>query len=376
MPEDSTAVDQTKQDVEEVLGTANFEDVYNQQVEAAKAVAAKTEEKPKEVAAQATETPPAEAPAEAAKTAESEAAEVVADPDGELTPEQVREILGERSLKEVVKTWDDREKWEKTLKHRAQAVALFNKLTPEQIDLIAPQVLPYAYNQKEIPETPEAIIDDVMKQIDADLPKEIRTTFHHEDFDEEIEAVIGKENLTPVMKKVVGTVIKKALPELSVLRTTNHDLTEQLTTATQYTQSLEQENGKLIMSGFLSRHQDNVPRLVNDEESPIEAILRVAESGEDHPEYYKYERLKAAADLRKTRAEAGKVITFEAAYNQLYGDIEAKAKQADKVKEKVKEAQKTETGEAPGRAVPRSAEDIVSEKMPSSRRDAVEEAFR
>lgn len=362
--EEAPQADPFAGDVQEMMGGEDFNAAY----ERAKA---RSEEAAK--AAQEAEGKPE---GEAAKTEESEAAKPEGEKEAEapqeegITIDRVKELLGERDLEAAIKAFDNREQWERTLKQRSQAIAFLEKIDPEKFDLIVPQILPYAYSQKKLPEAPADLVDEVMKDLSIpSLKKQIKL----EDWgNEAVEAAFSEEELAPHIKSTVKQVLNKVFPELPVLRERVRELSEQHKQSDDYVKYLENQNGELILSTFLAGHNDMVPQKVNEAESDIEALVRVGESGEDHPEYWKYIRIKAAADLRADKLKEGKNLSYEQAYKLLYGASDAKAKRAEEITTKIVNGQKEPQQEPPGERVPPKRESL----MPKSHAQQVEEILR
>lgn len=322
---------------------------------------------------------PAAEPQEDSKTATTEPVETSEPAPDEAAPEsltieQIKEIYGDdltsERLKEVKKYYDDREKWERKLKQKAMGISFLKDIRPDQEELLMARLQPFIAQQEQLPETPDDLITDAVNRVKDILPETIK----HVDADG-YEVEVPQDKIMPHVQKVIGAVLKSYLPELSVLRNGNKDMQEKMTEYQTQIQTMEQANGMLVLESFFSKNPQHKPTLLNDDESSVEALLRIEESGYDHPEYDKYLKFQAAGELAKKSLTTPKPLTFEQAWERLYGKIDRDQQLKQEAARKTKEAQQQPTSETPGESVPPNPDAEVLAKVPESHMDKVNKLF-
>ena len=264
----------------------------------------------------------------------------------------------------------DREEWNTALKTRAQTLPFLEKLTPEQWDILAPKLLPYVHNQESIPETPEAFISEAVEGLNGSIPENLEIEVYDEDMEENRKVKIEKKHYLPIIEKVAGELIKKHLPELPVLRERQRLMQEEHQKLQSNNDELIKANGYLVLRNFLSQHPEHAPQTVNEEETPVDALFRIGESGEDHPEYGKWLKFETVAKLAEE-----KNIMFDKAWDVLYGATERKIKREEENKEKILQNQKKEPGEKGGESVQPDPLEKQKKRLPQGYADVVEEMF-
>lgn len=291
----------------------------------------------------------------------------------EITLEQVKEILGESNL-DALKNWkhshETREKWNATLSKRAETIPLLQKITEEQWDALVPKLMPYVYGKESIPETPEEFLDQTLESLNGAIPENITVKFHDETYNEDRTMEVNQEVYKPHFKKFAGELIKKALPELPVLREKVRTMEETNKTLQSSMDELSRINGYLVLSSFFANHPDEAPSRISDTESPVDALFRVGESGEDHPEFPKVRRFRAAAQLSKDDG-----IEFDKAFDQLYGVDKRKIQREEANKKKILESQQKEAGEKGGQEAQPDPLEKQKKRLPKTYEDLVEEMF-
>ena len=307
--------------------------------------------------------------AEEKATAEEGTSQESATP--ELSLDKVKEILGESGLSDL-QAWkhshETRDKWNSTLSLRAESLPFLEKITPEQWDILAPRLLPYIHGKETIPETPEKFIDETVENLNGVIPEQITVKVHDEDMDEDREMTVAKEHYLPVVKQAAGEIIKKALPELPVLREQVNVMKEQNEQMKTEIDEMTRINGYLVLDSFFKANPGQTPQAVDEKETPVDALFRIGESGEDHPEYGKYLKFESAAKLSKDRN-----VTFENAWDTLYGANERKIQRTEEVKESILESQKNEAGEKGGDTPPPDPLEKQKKRLPQTYADMVEE---
>lgn len=292
----------------------------------------------------------------------------------ELTLEKVKEFLGESKLEDVTgwkKAYEDREKWNTALKTRAQTLPFLEKLTPEQWDILAPKLLPYVHGKESVPDTPEKFISETLEGLNGAIPENIKVEFYDEDLGENREMTIDKKHYVPIVQKVAGELIKKTLPELPVLRERQRIMQEENQKLQSNNNELVKINGYLVLKSFLMQHPEHAPAALNEKESPVDALFRVGESGEDHPEYGKWLKFESAARLSQDKG-----ILFDQAWDVLYGANERKIKREEEVKEKILQNQQKEAGEKGGAEVQPDPLERQKKALGRTYADVVEEMFK
>lgn len=256
------------------------------------------------------------------------------------------------------KAWENREEWEKTLKQKSQAIAKLQKLSPDQQELLYAKVMPYVYGEEKIPDTPDELIVEAVGKLGDIIPENI--TLQDEDG---VDVIVSKEHYEPIVKKAAGEIIKRYLPELTSIRSDYQKLNDDYSKAVEETHQLATLNGEIVLDHFGQQYADALPTKVNDKERPSQALRRVMESGDDHPEYYKVLRCKAAAELRGEMLQKGKDVSFQNAFEILYGTDYRKAKQKEQIDKEIIEKQKEVQPESPGQAVQKSEADTIVEEV-------------
>lgn len=291
----------------------------------------------------------------------------------ELTLEKVKEFLGETKWEDVPswkKAYEDREKWNSALKVRAQTLPFLEKITPEQWDLLAPRLLPYAHGQEKLPETSEKFIDETVEGLKDVIPENIEIEIFDEDLQEKRKMTIDKKHYHPIIKKAAGELIKKALPELPVLRERQRIMQEENQSLKSNNDELVKINGYLVLKGFLASHPESAPQTQNDRESPVDALFRIGESGQEHPEYGKWLRFESAAKLSNDRG-----IMFDQAWDILYGANERTVARQKEMKEKILNNQTKEVGEKGGEEAQPDPLEQQKKRLPIGYAESVEAMF-
>lgn len=300
--------DQTKQDVVEITGTENFDEVFNDLAaqQTAKEAPAETPEPAKEAKPEGEKQP--------SEAAVKDKPEQEAKPEGEQPPTPTEEEYAEWK-----KAFENRESWQKSLKQKSQAMKWWSELSEEQQAVITTRMMPYVYKQEQIPDTPDDLVEQVVGKVEGDIPEYLSVKLEY--YDEEVK--IPKEQYAPIIQNLVKKALKETYPELNVVRQDYAKLKEDMNNASQYVGELERQNGEITLNYFSVNYPDAIPQR-NDGESAAQAIMRVLESGDDHPEYNKVVRIQAAANLRSENIKKGNAIPFEKAFETLYGvDVNA-----------------------------------------------------
>lgn len=271
------------------------------------------------------------------------------------------------------KAYENREGWEKTLKQKSQAIAKLQNLSPEQQEIVFAKIMPFVYGDEKIPDTPEELISEAVGKLKDTIPDQI--TLKDEDG---LDVIVDKKHYEPMIKKAAGEIIRRYLPELGSIRSDYLKLNGEFDKVRQEAHNLAMMNGEIILDHFGQQYPDSLPTKVNDKERPSEALRRVLETGEDHPEYYKVLRCKAAAELRSDKLQTGKNATFQECYELLYGTEFRKAKQQEQIKKEITEKQQAVQPESPGQAVQRSEADKIMDEVfgGESHEEAVNKFFK
>ena len=162
---------------------------------------------------------------------------------------------------------------------------------------------------------------------------------------------------------------------LNVVRQDYARLKEDMNNANSYVQDLERQNGEITLNHFATNFPDAIPQK-NEGENAAKAIMRVLESGDDHPEYTKVLRIQQAADLRSKAIREGKEMSFEKAFETLYGVDVRRAAQEKKAKEKIAEKQAKSQAEEPGRATPDDPNAYIDQLLPNTQERHVDDILR
>lgn len=342
--------DQTKQDVVEITGTENFDEVFNDLAaqQAAKEAPQDAPEPEKEAKPEGEKQP--------SEAAVKDKPEQEAKPEGEQPPTPTEEDYAEWK-----KAFENRESWQKSLKQKSQAMKWWSELSEEQQAVITTRMMPYVYKQEQIPDTPDDLVEQVVGKVEGDIPEYLSVKLEY--YDEEVK--IPKEQYAPIIQNLVKKALKETYPELNVVRKDYAKLKEDMDNASQYVGELERQNGEITLNYFAVNYPDAIPQR-NDGESAAQAIMRVLESGDDHPEYNKVVRIQAAANLRSENIKKGNAIPFEKAFETLYGVDVRRAAQEKKAKEQIAEKQAKSQAEEPGRATPDDPNAYINELLPNS----------
>lgn len=360
MSEEEKSKDQEIADsVAEFVETVDLEDIINeadvygpdgQKIEPKKEQPQPEKADPEKPQQEPKETEPKQADAEKPGEPEKEPDQtVVSKPEGDDLPEE---------YKLWKKAWENREDWETKLKQKSQAIAKLQKLTPEQQEIIFAKLMPFVYGEEKIPDTPEELVTEAVGKISDLIPDQI--TLQDEDG---VDVIVSKEHYEPIIQKAAGELLKRYLPELGSIRSDYQKLNSDYQNAVSEVNKLASMNGEIILDNFGKQYPNSLPTPMNEKERPSQAVRRVMEAGDDHPEYYKVLRCKAAAELRGEYLKNGKDITFQEAYDKLYGTEYRKAKQQEQIDTELAEKQKKVQPERPGQAVQKSEADKIVEEV-------------
>lgn len=190
--------------------------------------------------------------------------------------------------------------------------------------------------------------------------------------------IVSKEHYEPIIQKAVGEILKRYLPELGSIRSDYQKLNSDYQQAVEQANNLAIMNGEIVLDNFGSQYPDSLPTPMNEKERPSQAVRRVMEAGDDHPEYYKVLRCKAAAELRGEYLKNGKDINFQEAYDKLYGTEYRKHKQQEQIDKEIADKQKKIQPERPGPAVQKSEADKIMDEVfgGESHEEAVNKFFK
>lgn len=352
-------------DLEDIIAESDVYGPDGQKIEPKKEEPQADEADPEKPQPDQKETEPKKADAEKPEEPEKKPEQtVVSKPEGDDLPEEYRLWK---------KAWENREDWEKKLKQKSQGIAKLQNLTPEQQEIIFAKLMPFVYGEEKIPDTPEELVTEAIGKINDLIPEQL--TLQDEDG---IDVIVTKEHYEPIVKKAAGEILKRYLPELSSIRSDYQKLNDDYQQAVDQANKLSIMNGEIILDNFGAQYPDSLPTPVNDDERPSQALRRVMESGDDHPEYFKVLRCKAAAELRGEYMKNGKNTTFQEAYDKLYGTEYRKAKQKEQIDKELAEKQKKVQPETPGQAVEKSEADKIVEEVfgGESHEEAVSKYFR
>lgn len=375
--------DQLDQDATDLTGEGMTVGAFiKQQKEARAAEAEKPKKTDPEKPAEKTAAPEGETSQEEGTEKSSE--EKTADAEGstsqesetppELTIDKVKEVLGESGLEDL-QTWkkafEDREKWNSTLSKKASAIPFLGNLTPEQWEVLSTRLLPYVHGKESVPETPEAFINEAVESLNGEIPESIRFKYTDPEYGDEKEIDIPKDAYLPLVKKAAGELMKRSLSELPGLREKVKEMTEEREQLQKAVDDMTRTNGYLVLESFFQAHPEHAPQTVSENESPVDALFRIGESGEDHPEYGKFLKFESAATLSQKRN-----IRFVDAWDTLYGAEERKVKRDAETKKKIIENQeKKEAGERGGEAPTPDPLEKQKKRVPVTYQDMVERMF-
>lgn len=349
--------EQTQKDVEEVLGTSDFAQVLQEQIEAQEVKEEDSSQNKTEEQTQETSTESDEDKEDSKEAPEST--------DLENSKEETQAELTEEQ-QAWKKAFDNRESWNKTYKERSMADSFLAKMNDEQLASFLPHIMPFVHGHTEIPKDFDNVVDDVLKGID--IPESL--TFKDEEFEEDIQ--IPKELYMPVIQKAVKNAIQNSVKELPGLRQEYAQMREQVETAKEYVQTVERQNGELIINYFAEKYPGSIPDSVNEEETPAQAVMRVLEAGDEHPEFVKVLRIQQASDFRSKRMQEGKTVSFENAYETLFGIEHRRKQQEAKAKKDAEDRQAKIKAEKTGREVTPDPNDHLYKYVGNSHANEVE----
>ena len=353
--------EQTVSDVEELLGTSDFEKALNEQIE-------KTQKKPdtedKKVDTPAKEETVVEDPEkkpDESKDNDPTEVETAQSPENSDESEPTAD-----QIENWKKAFENKEKWNKTYQQRSMADSFMSKLTDEQLERVLPRVMPLVHGQEQLPENIDDVVSDTLTKLD--IPDHL--TLKDEDFDEEIN--VPKEVYEPLLKKVAENVIKNILPELPVLRNKAKEYEEKMTEMDAYVKNIQVENGRILLDSFSREYPDAIPERLNDSESAAEAVDRIMQTP-DHPEYGKYEKIEQAGVYRLKQIEKGNKISFTQAYERLFGTSIRSERLESEAKKNLEKRKEGVNPESPGKPVPKDENADLYNYVGSSHERQVEE---
>ena len=282
-----------------------------------------------------------------------------------LTPEKFEELAKEYpELRDHKKYHDDYDQWEKKLRQKSQTIPWFEKLDPEKQEIVINKVLPYVYGKEELPKAPKELVDDVMKNVTVE-----DMVIKDQDG---IEVKVSKAELLPHVRKAVELTLNNAVPEMATMRKRVFEEQDRIKELENNNKAMEGRLGEIEFETLVSRHPSLDIKRVSKDESILDAVRRVNEAGESHPEYRKLAKLQAVA----TQAQVKK-WSPENAYNNLFGDEERLEKDVKRTEETVLKNQKESVQETPSGDKPKDKADW--EKAMGSvgqRHKVIEEMFK
>jgi len=286
-----------------------------------------------------------EKPEKEPEVKEEKAGEEKADTDGEPETPNMEELFTKYpDLKKYKDVHDDYQNWEKSLRQRAQAIAYIEKLPDEQKELVFNKLLPYAYGKEELPKTPVELVDDVMKNI-------LLEDFKFEDADG-LEVTVTKDQILPQVKKAVELTLNNSVPEMAAIRKELLDTKEALKKAQENGTVYQTRLGEVELETLVKNHEGINLTRVKDDESILDAVNRIAEAGETHPEHRKLLKLQAIGQLADRMGWKP-----DKAYSYLYGDEERLTKEKKRTENTILKNQQEATQETPSGEQPKPKED-------------------
>ena len=355
--------DQTKQDVVEITGSEDFDTVFNElAAEQQQPAEPESEAAPEKTEPKTEATPKGTTPPAAAENGKPEGEK----PEGEQPPTPT-----EADYAEWKKAFENRDSWQKSLKQKSQAMKWWSELSEEQQAVVTTRVMPMVYKQEQVPDTPDDLVEQVIGKIEGEIPEFLMGKV--DEYEEEVK--IPREQYDPIIKNLVKKALKETYPELNVVRQDYAKLKEDMTNSNAYVQDLERQNGEVTLNFFAMNFPAAIPQQ-NEGENPAQAIMRVLESGDEHPEYNKVVRIQAAANLRSEAIKKGNTIAFEKAFETLYGVDERRAAQEKKARAKIQEKQSQTQAEEPGRATPDDPNAFIDKLLPNTQERHVDDIFR
>lgn len=271
--------------------------------------------------------------------------------EAESTEEKPPEVLPEEELftkhpeaKEWKDVHDNYTNWEKSLRQKAMSISWLSKLDETSQETVLNNVLPYVTGKEKTPKASKELIDEVLKGITVE---DLR--FQDED---DIDVKVSSDKLNPVIRGHVEQALNNALPQLSALRQQNMELLEKVKESEGSNQALTGRLGEMEFETLITRHPSLNIKRVDSNESILDAVKRVYEAGDGHPDLPKLLKLRAIGGLAKEQGWSP-----DQAYEKLYGEEERQTKDKKREEEAALEKQKTSTQEKPSGEQPKTKED-------------------
>ena len=255
-------------------------------------------------------------------------------PEEGLTDESFEELSGKYPvLKEYKKFFDDYNNWEKKLRQKSQFISWFNKLDPEQQELVTNKNLPLVYGKEELPKSPKELVDSVMKGVKIDPLRYVD--------EDELEVNVPTEKVEPLIRSAVENALNTAVPEMAALRKQLTEFSEKSKELEERLSASTQRQGELEMEKLAAKHRDFLDfKRVDDDESIVGAVKRINDAGEEHPEYSKLAKWNAIGTLADRND-----WSLDRAYEMLYGSEERTISETKAMKEAAKKNQEDATQE-------------------------------
>jgi len=283
-----------------------------------------------------------------------------------LTEERFGELVQKfPELKEYRDSFNNYNTWEKKLRQKSQAISYLKKLqeeSPEKIELLVNKISPYMYGKEELPQAPSELVDGIMEKVELSDLKFVD--------DDEFEIQVGREKLKPIVRNAIENALNTAVPEMAALRSKLSELSKERDELDSNYKASMMRQGEMEMEQLASKHQMlNVKRL--EDETLLEAVNRIQEAGEDHPEFNKLSKWSAIGNEAQARG-----WTLDKAFKSLYGEDERKTIEENLKKETAAKNQKTTTQEDTDGEKLKELEDWEELGISNSHEHAIDVMFR
>jgi len=267
---------------------------------------------------------------------------------------------------EYKKAFENRESWNRTLKQKSQLSKFLDGLSEEQQEILRSRTLPYVYGEEKLPDTPEALVKELVEKVTSGVPDYIIAKD-----EDDIEVKIPRDEYLKQfnVSKMVSEAVKMAVPDVGVVRKKLIEANQKLKEMEQSTRVLQERSGEIEIERLWNLHPELKPSKVRDDETIPEVLERIML--EDNPEYPLFLKLKA---LNTFKNENG--TTIDGAYNAVYGKSAIVEKLEKEAKEQIKKNQEQATSEIPGQKVTPSEKDKLMDEFGNPVYEKIDQMFK